>query len=100
MEVLRLHPPVHTDMKYAVNNDIYPMAPLYQRELLLCILHLQWEGVKKILGEDAEKFKPDRFYKQQEPSAFKFVAFNAGPRTCLGKPLVLMNMKMTLAILL
>ncbi|PRQ57677.1 putative abieta-7,13-dien-18-ol hydroxylase [Rosa chinensis] len=41
-----------------------------------------------IWGEDAEDFQPERWldngvFKPESP--FKFVAFHAGPRTCLGK---------------
>ena len=100
MEVLRLHPPVPTDMKYAVNDDTLPDGTFVPAGAAVVYSPFAMGRSKKIWGKDAEEFKPERFYKQQEPSAFKFVAFNAGPRTCLGKPLALMNMKMALAILL
>ncbi|KAL0686547.1 hypothetical protein Bca4012_086224 [Brassica carinata] len=48
-------------------------------------------------GEDASEFKPERWISEtgvlrHEPS-FKFLAFNAGPRTCLGKKMAMVLMK-------
>ena len=51
-------------------------------------------------GEDANEFKPERFLDVAEPSAFKYTVFNAGYRLCLGKPLALLEIKLTLACLL
>ena len=37
-------------------------------------------------GPDAEQFKPERWLQMSEaPSQYKFIAFNAGYRLCLGK---------------
>ena len=54
----------------------------------------------EIWGPDALEFKPERFLHQKEPSMFQYMVLNAGYRLCLGKPLVLMTIKMTLAYLL
>ncbi|CAN7082561.1 unnamed protein product [Brassica oleracea var. botrytis] len=48
-------------------------------------------------GDDAEEFRPERWISasgrlKHEPS-YKFLAFNAGPRTCLGKKLTFLQMK-------
>ncbi|KAI3961046.1 hypothetical protein MKW92_026587 [Papaver armeniacum] len=54
-------------------------------------------------GPDATSFNPDRWFNKdglfQSESPFKFTAFQAGPRTCLGKDSAYLQMKMTLAIL-
>ncbi|CAI0405971.1 unnamed protein product [Linum tenue] len=53
-------------------------------------------------GYDAALFKPERWLKDglfQNSSPFKFTAFQAGPRICLGKDSAYLQMKMALAIL-
>ncbi|CAN1282390.1 Cytochrome P450 86A1 [Linum perenne] len=53
--------------------------------------------MKSIWGEDCLEFKPERWItedKMETPKdGYKFVAFNAGPRTCLGKDLAYLQMK-------
>ncbi|MFS7922318.1 putative cytochrome P450 [Helianthus anomalus] len=51
-----------------------------------------------IWGEDCMEFKPERWFSsgggiKHEPS-YKFTAFHAGPRTCLGKEMAFIQMKM------
>ena len=48
---------------------------------------------KELWGADAETLDPERFIREPNPSQFKYVSFNAGPRLCLG-----MNMAYTEAI--
>ncbi|KAI3959385.1 hypothetical protein MKW98_018975 [Papaver atlanticum] len=54
-------------------------------------------------GPYATSFNPDGWLNKeglcQSASPFKFTAFQAGPRTCLGKDSAYLQMKMTLAIL-
>ncbi|KAI8536039.1 hypothetical protein RHMOL_Rhmol10G0224700 [Rhododendron molle] len=50
-----------------------------------------------IWGDDCSEFKPERWISEggtikHEPS-YKFLAFNAGPRTCLGKEVAFTQMK-------
>ncbi|KAG9145703.1 hypothetical protein Leryth_024799 [Lithospermum erythrorhizon] len=56
-----------------------------------------------IWGDDAEEFKPERWLKDgifQQESPFKFIAFHAGPRTCLGKDFAYRQMKIVSIALL
>lgn len=56
-----------------------------------------------VWGPDATEFKPERWLdsgKLTSVSAFQFVAFNAGPRLCLGKNLAMLEMKLIVATLL
>nr|GEY34598.1 alkane hydroxylase MAH1-like [Tanacetum cinerariifolium] len=53
--------------------------------------------MKSIWGEDCMGFKPERWILENgrikhEPS-YKFTAFNAGPRTCVGKNMAFSTMK-------
>jgi cytochrome P450 len=59
--------------------------------------------MKFIWGADALEFKPDRWLKNgiyQPESPFKFTAFQAGPRMCLGKDSAFLQMKLTAALVL
>ncbi|RZC73118.1 hypothetical protein C5167_048597 [Papaver somniferum] len=53
--------------------------------------------MKFIWGDDAEVFRPERWLNNngvfQNESPFKFTAFQAGPRICLGKDFAYMQMK-------
>ncbi|RAL41095.1 hypothetical protein DM860_008793 [Cuscuta australis] len=60
--------------------------------------------METIWGKDCLEFKPERWISgrgsvKHEPS-YKFPAFNAGPRTCLGKDMAFVQMKMVAATML
>nr|ADE75941.1 unknown [Picea sitchensis] len=55
-------------------------------------------------GSDADDFRPERWLNEnvvfQPQSPFKFTAFQAGPRTCLGKDFAYIQMKIVAAVLI
>lgn len=60
--------------------------------------------MKQIWGKDRFEFKPERWISDKGhilhvPSC-KFIAFNAGPRSCLGKDISIVQMKMVAAAML
>ncbi|KAL2907273.1 Alkane hydroxylase MAH1 [Bienertia sinuspersici] len=60
--------------------------------------------MKSIWGDDCNEFKPERWITESgkikhEPS-YKFLAFNAGPRTCLGKDMAFTQMKAVAATII
>ena len=100
MEVLRLHPPVPNDCKVAVRATTLPDGTYVPAGTLVSYLPLAMGRNTEIWGDDAEEFKPERFLSGKEPSPFRFIAFNAGPRMCLGKSQALMTIKLVFANLL
>lgn len=52
-----------------------------------------------VWGPDVDEFKPERFLARPRPSPFKAIAFNAGPRTCLGQNMALIEASFVLALL-
>lgn len=52
-------------------------------------------------GPDAAEFKPERMSPEAgpKPSPFKYIAFNAGPRTCLGQQMATVEATYVLALL-
>ncbi|KAJ8419931.1 hypothetical protein Cgig2_016370 [Carnegiea gigantea] len=98
-ETMRLYPPVAFNNKAPMEPDILPSGHQVDSSMQI-ILHIYAMGrMKSIWGEDCHEFKPERWISNKgsikhEPS-HKFLAFNAGPRTCLGKHMSLIQMKAT-----
>jgi len=117
MEVLRFHPSVPKEAKYASKDDTLPDGTHVKKGDI--VVFSPWlMGRTEEFWEDCEAFKPSRFYTVNDttdtdtantdaplstkisltkPSPFVFTAFQAGPRTCLGQSLALMEMKCCLA---
>lgn len=104
MEVLRLHPSVPVEMKFAIKEDKLPDGT-HIHPGAACLWSPYAMGRSEALwGADAEKFKPERMLDEDgkgiEPSQYKYTTFNSGYRLCLGKGLALLEIKLALAILL
>ena len=99
-EVLRLHPSVPTDLKYAVQDDTLPDGTKILAGATVIYSPYAINRDKVSWGKDADEFNPSRFFDKLEPSTFKYPTFNAGPRLCLGKNLAYLELKLALAVLL
>ncbi|KFK31020.1 hypothetical protein AALP_AA6G057700 [Arabis alpina] len=96
-EAMRLYPPVSFGRKSSVESDVLPSGHRVDANSMIIISLYALGRMKAVWGEDALKFKPERWISEngglkQEPS-FKFLAFNSGPRICLGKNLAMTQMK-------
>ncbi|KAL0891710.1 hypothetical protein Bca101_015693 [Brassica carinata] len=98
LEAMRLYPPVSFGRKSSVQPDVLPSGHKVDAnsKIIICLYALG--RMKAVWGEDALQFKPERWICENgslkhEPSS-KFLAFNSGPRTCLGKHLAIIQMKM------
>ncbi|KAG7588415.1 Cytochrome P450 [Arabidopsis suecica] len=96
-ESMRLYPPLPFNHKAPAKPDVLPSGHKVEPEskIVICIYALG--RMRSVWGEDASDFKPERWISdngslRHEPS-YKYVAFNSGPRTCLGKHLALLQMK-------
>ncbi|KAJ7964142.1 Cytochrome P450 [Quillaja saponaria] len=98
-ETLRLYPSVPQDFKYAITDDVLPDGTFVPAGSTVTYSIYSVGRMKGIWGEDCMEFKPERWLSVEgdrfEPpkDSYKFVAFNAGPRTCLGKDLAYLQMK-------
>lgn len=98
-ETLRLYPSVPEDFKYVMSNDILPDGTYVPSGSTVTYSIYSMGRMKSIWGEDCMEFKPERWLSTDggrfEPpkDGYKFVAFNGGPRTCLGKDLAYLQMK-------
>ncbi|XP_007016155.2 PREDICTED: cytochrome P450 86A1 [Theobroma cacao] len=98
-ETLRLYPSVPQDFKYVVQDDVLPDGTFVPTGSTVTYSIYSVGRMKTIWGEDCMEFRPERWLSAEgnkfDPpkDAYKFVAFNAGPRTCLGKDLAYLQMK-------
>ncbi|CAH2048194.1 unnamed protein product [Thlaspi arvense] len=102
-ETLRLYPSVPEDSKFVVANDVLPDGTIVPAGSNVTYSIYSVGRMKFIWGEDCLEFKPERWLEENDinRNQYKFVAFNAGPRICLGKDLAYLQMKsITASVLL
>lgn len=105
-ETLRLYPSVPEDFKYVVADDVLPDGTAVPAGSTVTYSIYSVGRMKSIWGEDCLDFKPERWISaagdrfEAPKDAYKFVAFNGGPRTCLGKDLAYLQMKSVAAAVL
>ncbi|KAH7864409.1 hypothetical protein Vadar_029314 [Vaccinium darrowii] len=105
-EALRLYPSVPEDSKHVIADDTLPDGTFVPAGSAITYSIYSAGRMKFIWGEDVLEFRPERWLssdgnKFEVQDSFKFVAFNAGPRICLGKDLAYLQMKsITAAVLL
>ncbi|CAB9510057.1 P450 86A1 [Seminavis robusta] len=97
MEVLRFHPSVPVTLKYAINDDVLPDGTFIPKGAMMALPPFDVGRSCQVWGSDAGEFKPTRFLNQKNQTASKYSTFHAGKSFCLGKPMALNTMKLTLA---
>ncbi|CAD5316750.1 unnamed protein product [Arabidopsis thaliana] len=101
-ETLRLYPAVPQDPKGVLEDDMLPNGTKVKAGGMVTYVPYSMGRMEYNWGSDAALFKPERWLKDgvfQNASPFKFTAFQAGPRICLGKDSAYLQMKMAMAIL-
>ncbi|URD73018.1 cytochrome P450 [Musa troglodytarum] len=99
-ETLRLYPAVPEDGKSADEDDVLPDGFEVKKGDGITYMTYAMGRMTYIWGEDAEDFRPERWIENgrfKPESPFKFVAFHAGPRSCLGKDFAYRQMKIMAA---
>ncbi|CAK9164230.1 unnamed protein product [Ilex paraguariensis] len=105
-ETLRLYPSVPEDFKYVIYDDVLPDGTHVPAGSTVTYSIYSVGRMKTIWGEDCLEFKPERWLStggdRFEPpkDGYKFVSFNGGPRTCLGKDLAYLQMKSVVSAVL
>ncbi|KAK0595998.1 hypothetical protein LWI29_011857 [Acer saccharum] len=101
-ETLRLYPAVPVDGKCPIEEDMLPDGFVVKKDDGVNYMPYAMGRMTYIWGDDAEEFRPERWLLDgvfQPESPFKFTAFQAGPRICLGKEFAYRQMKMLGAVL-
>ncbi|KAE9600882.1 hypothetical protein Lal_00011273 [Lupinus albus] len=103
-ETLRLYPAVPVDAKICFCDDTLPDGYSVNKGDMVSYQPYAMGRMKFIWGNDAEEYRPERWLDEngvfQQQSPFKFTAFQAGPRLCLGKEFAYRQMKIFSAVLL
>ncbi|KAK1945921.1 Cytochrome P450 86A2 [Phytophthora citrophthora] len=104
-ETLRLYPSMPISPKFAVRDTVLSDGTFIRSGTMVCLPLYAMGRMPHVWGPDAAKFKPERWIDPSTKkiisiSAFKFVAFNAGPRMCLGTSLAGLELKLVAAALL
>lgn len=103
-ETLRLYPSVPLDNKQCFSDDVLPNGFHVSKGDIVFYVPYAMGRMEYLWGEDAEVFRPERWLDEngvfQQESPFKFTAFQAGPRICLGKDFAYRQMKIFAAVLL
>ncbi|PHU29247.1 CytochromeC1 [Capsicum chinense] len=103
-ETLRLYPAIPTDPKTCFSDDTLPDGFSVRKGDMVSYLPYAMGRMEFIWGDDAKEYKPERWldpdglFRPENP--FKFTAFQAGPRICLGKEFAYRQMKIFSAVLL
>ncbi|ETL92192.1 hypothetical protein L917_09434 [Phytophthora nicotianae] len=104
-ETLRLYPSMPISPKYAVRDTVLSDGTFVSAGTMVCLPLFAMGRMTHVWGPDAAEFKPERWINPSTKtiisvSAFKFVAFNAGPRMCIGSSLASLELKLVAASLL
>ncbi|WOL07090.1 hypothetical protein Cni_G15826 [Canna indica] len=100
-ESLRLFPPVPFEHKAAVQPQVLPSGHRVEQGTKILVSLYSIGRTERIWGKDCMEFRPERWITEKgrvrhEPS-YKFLSFNSGPRTCLGKEVAFTQMKAVVA---
>ncbi|XP_062182563.1 noroxomaritidine synthase-like [Phragmites australis] len=101
LETLRLFPATPFEEKEALVDDVLPNGTKVTKGTRVVFSLYAMGRIEGIWGKDCMEFRPERWVSKSgrlrhQPS-YKFLSFNSGPRSCIGKDLGLSNMKITAA---
>ena len=98
MECLRLHPSVPKNIKYSVDADVLPDGTRIKANWGIAWSPYCMARTPSIWGKDCCELVPERFLKEDYDPTINF-SFHAGPRTCLGMNMAILEAVATLATL-
>jgi cytochrome P450 len=105
---LRLYPPVPQELKEAVAADVLPSGHEVRPGDKILVWLYAMGRMEDVWGEDCREFRPERWIVEQDGGSsrvryvpsYKFMSFNSGPRTCLGKDMAFVQLKAAAAAVL
>uniref|UniRef100_I1P7E5 Cytochrome P450 n=1 Tax=Oryza glaberrima TaxID=4538 RepID=I1P7E5_ORYGL len=100
-ESLRLYPPVPLDHKGVVAADVMPSGHKVRPGDKIVVSIYAMGRTESVWGSDCMEFRPERWIsddgKLRYVPSYKFTPFITGPRTCLGKDMALVQLKVVAA---
>ena len=103
-EALRLFPPVPLEHKSPATAEVLPTGHKVEPGMKILVNLYAMARIEGIWGKDCREYKPERWITEagtlkHEPS-YKFLSFNSGPRTCLGKDMAFSQMRVVAATMI
>ncbi|OAY25649.1 hypothetical protein MANES_17G111600v8 [Manihot esculenta] len=103
-ETLRLYPPVPFEHRASTRPDILPSGHKIPGNMKIIYSLYSMGRMEDIWGKDFLEFKPERWISERgrikHIPSYKFITFHTGPRTCLGKDLAFLQMKIVASAVL
>ncbi|CAI5735867.1 unnamed protein product [Hyaloperonospora brassicae] len=104
-EVLRLYPAGPLIATHCSRDTVFPDGTFVPRDTDIGIALYTTGRLPTVWGEDALQFKPERFLDATtgevlKMSSCKFCAFSAGPRSCVGRNLAYLEIKIVVTNIL
>ncbi|XP_065879606.1 alkane hydroxylase MAH1-like [Euphorbia lathyris] len=96
-EVLRLYPSLPFNHIVSIDEDTLPSGHHIPKNLMVLYSLYSTGRMEQIWGKDCLEFKPERWISKKgeivHVPSYKYITFNAGPRSCLGKNLTFIQVK-------
>lgn len=96
-ESLRLYPPVPMEHKGPAAADVLPSGHEVRPGDKIVVSLYAMGRMESVWGSDCMEFRPERWIsddgKLRYVPSYKFMSFNSGPRTCLGKDMAFVQLK-------
>ncbi|KAF7054856.1 hypothetical protein CFC21_062463 [Triticum aestivum] len=104
-ESMRLYPPVPVNSMQAKAADVLPDGTAVGAGWFVAYNSYAMGRMESVWGKDALAYRPERWLDPAEgtfrpESPFRYMAFHAGPRICLGKEMAYIQMKSIVACVL
>ncbi|CAN1827612.1 Alkane hydroxylase MAH1 [Linum perenne] len=106
LETLRLYPSIPFEIKQALDADVLPSGHVISSGTKFFVSIYSMGRMEKIWGHDCMEFKPERWlggvsqHNIVHVPSYKFAAFNAGPRSCLGRKIAITQLKVAASCVL
>ncbi|KAK3123040.1 hypothetical protein QOZ80_8AG0622860 [Eleusine coracana subsp. coracana] len=102
LESLRLYPPGPIVRKTVLKDDVMPSGHEVRSGDTVLISPYALGRMESVWGKDWRDYRPERWLsddglKLRYVPSHKFLAFNSGPRMCIGKDIAIMQMKIAAA---
>jgi cytochrome P450 len=102
-ESLRLKPPAPCVTQHCLQDTVFPDGTFVAKGTDTTLLYHASALLPSVWGPDAAEFSPERFLDEHDKLLvlpdFKFIAFSAGQRKCVGRKLAMIEMKIVTACL-
>lgn len=102
LESLRLYPPIPIERKTVVSSDVMPSGHEVRAGDIVLVSIYSMGRMEDLWGPDCREYRPERWLsedggKLRHVPSHKFMAFNSGPRMCIGKDIAISQMKTIVA---